>query len=141
MPEPFISVEQWLDLREEDGREFWHFAPAPYWLQWYKVAKASYEKWGPEGPPVGTKVITLRAGFGGPALIVRTFKGIFDRDPRFFVLEYIDTQWCGQTADRACTNPLHDTQHVRQGISWRSTWWRDFCVKEDYPNGKPLPRL
>lgn len=125
---PFISLAEFLVLPDDyDGREFNHHKTGPFWLKWYEVAKASYEKYGPDGPPIGTKVITLRAGFGGGGLDIRTFTGIYTDDPRYFLLEH-----------RYRRSGYDETT---RSLSARNTWWRDFCVKEDYPNGKPLPIL
>lgn len=50
----------------------------------YDIAKASWEQFGAEGPPIGTQVEMLEAGHGGSAGVIRTFGGVYDSDTRFF---------------------------------------------------------
>lgn len=123
MPDQFMTLEEFLALDDDDGREFSQYHTGPFWLKWYEVAKASYLKYGSGGPPVGTMVITLRPGFGGMGLDVRTFTGVYESDDRYFSLQYT----------------YGHSRHTQTCLSHRKTWWRDFCVQEDYPNGKPLP--
>lgn len=52
----------------------------------YDVAKASWERHGDAGPPVGTTVQLLESGHGGSSGVIRTVVGVYERDPRFFEL-------------------------------------------------------
>lgn len=56
----------------------------------YDYAKASWEKYGEEGPPIGSKVMTLQGGHGGGVWVQRIFEGIYDRDSRFFSISRIE---------------------------------------------------
>lgn len=67
-----------------------------------RKAWASYQKYGAEGPPVGSKVVTIRSGFGGTGDDHRT---ITDRDEFYFTLS-------GRYGSRI------------------ESWWRDFYVEE-----------
>lgn len=54
------------------------------WLWLYDRAKKTFEAFGDDGPLPGTQVTCYWAGHGGGPGTVRTFDGVFDRDPRFF---------------------------------------------------------
>lgn len=59
---------------------------APHWLWFYDRAKASWEQFGDDGPPLGSIVTTLFAGHGGGPGCVRRFDGCCQRDDRYFAL-------------------------------------------------------
>jgi hypothetical protein len=50
----------------------------------YDVAKANWERFGDDGPPLGTMVQMLESGHCGSAGALRIMAGVFERDPRFF---------------------------------------------------------
>lgn len=54
----------------------------------YDIAKASWEKYGNAGPPVGCKVITLVDGHNGRSGAIRDFNGIIGTgyDKEYFTL-------------------------------------------------------
>jgi hypothetical protein len=65
----FISLEEFLDLldpRYDYPRSAHSISIQPnQWVQYYKCAKSNWEKFGDNGPPIGTEVITLRPGHCG----------------------------------------------------------------------------
>jgi len=46
----------------------------------YDIAKRSWETYGDKGPPIGSRIITLRSGFGGSAGVVLTLSSYYDGD-------------------------------------------------------------
>lgn len=86
----FVSLKDFLLLKDpfDDYGAFLHSTsyPAYQWVQLYDLAKESFEKYGNNGPPIGSKVITLRPGHGGCEGSIRIFNGIDDGDKRFFVI-------------------------------------------------------
>lgn len=50
----------------------------------YDIAKASWEKYGDNGPPVGVNVEMLTAGHGGGAGVIRKFEGEHPRHREYF---------------------------------------------------------
>lgn len=113
----FMTLEEFLAFEAEPGikgREGSPFFMARYgfgWLAYYKVAKFSFEKYGEKGPPIGSEIITLRIGFGGSAGSERIFQGLYDDDPRFFVLMGSDSSI---------------------SLSNVKCWFRDFAVITDF---------
>lgn len=90
-------------------------------LMRYDIAKASWEKYGDEGPPFGSKVQTLHSGHGGGPGVIATLAGIFDRDKRFFLL----------------TRKERDSFHKEregQSIVERTQWWVHIKVIEEKQN-------
>jgi hypothetical protein len=83
----------------------------------YDIAKASFEKYG-ESPPLGSKVETLYPGFGGGPGCVRTLKGVFEDDPRFFLLTNESKDYWGESKDE---HYLLDRDH----------WWALVRVVEE----------
>lgn len=83
----FPDLREFLLLRESDDvykrsphrsdpildRE--GFSKAQELVYRYDIAKASWEKYGDEGPPIGSKVVTLFAGHGGGPGCIRIFLG------------------------------------------------------------------
>ena len=63
---------------------------AENFVELYDIAKASWEKFGDDGPPIGSKVETLTAGHGGGEGLIRTFEGICQYDKRFFNLSRVE---------------------------------------------------
>jgi len=79
----FFSLEQFL-LMEEDHHSI-YYKSSEVWVYWYRLAKASFEQFGENGPPIGSRVITLVNGHGGNGFDFRTFAGDFDE--KFFQIE------------------------------------------------------
>lgn len=52
----------------------------------YDIAKASWEKYGDEGPSFGSKVETLYAGHGGGPGVLAVLTGIYSHDEHDFLL-------------------------------------------------------
>lgn len=78
------------------------------WIALYQTAKKSFEKYGTAGPPVGSRVLTLRAGFGcSGSGVARIFDGKYWADERYFVL----------------SDPGKDSSIY---LSYRNLWWREF---------------
>jgi len=88
---------------------------AHHWLEHYEAAKVSFEKYGPEGPPYGLVVETLRAGFGGYGGERRTLAEFTENPTKYFCLKAKPT-W----------------NYDREGtyLSERINWWKDFKVVE-----------
>ena len=87
LKDPFDREPKRSAFRYGDQIAWRRFAPFESAVLHYDIAKESWDKFGPEGPPVGTKVQTLISGHCGGSGALRTFAGVFERDPRFFVLE------------------------------------------------------
>jgi hypothetical protein len=105
----FISLEEFLDFKDETGRPDYKLLPGYGWIIWYNLSKESYEKYGDEGPPLGSKVITLVSGFGGGPGVIRVLD-IYD-DNRYVAL-------------KAGLNE-------RLSIAYAKHWWRYFVVYPD----------
>lgn len=109
------SLEEFLSLPDSDDKsEFLKPMVGRDWLWLYNSAKASYEQYGEEGPPVGTKVTTLFAGHGGGAGAIRTFVGVYWADERFFVLSRREK----------------DEKEDRISLVNRKYWWREILPRE-----------
>src|SRR5271170_62605 len=88
-------MKEFMDLRTfmllgdlpGDNRPFSVYMTGPDWLKLYDCAKASWDQYGDQGPPIGSKVESLRAGHGNfRSGAIRTFEGIYDLDSRFFTI-------------------------------------------------------
>ncbi len=98
-----------------DDRVVTQSISAEGWLEYYRRAKASFEKYGLEGPPFGSKVCTLRAGFGGYRGLTRTLRDYMDDKQTYFRL-WDDTD---------------KSPHARGYLSKVTLWWQDFEVIEE----------
>jgi hypothetical protein len=77
----FITLEEFLTTQYDiNGRTLSRSSSS--WLYAYRLAKASFEQFGENGPPVGAKVITLVKGHGGNGCDIRKFDGEYNE--RFF---------------------------------------------------------
>lgn len=56
-------------------------------VQRYDIAKASWERYGDGGPPVGSRVRTLQSGHGGGIGVEGIFGGEYEHDKREFVIQ------------------------------------------------------
>lgn len=84
METKFIGLEDFLAMQPTSG-VVTHKA-AQSWLQHYRTAKASWERF-QNGLPIGTLVKTLRPGFGGGEGIRRVVKRIHaDRSGTYYIL-------------------------------------------------------
>lgn len=108
----FISLGEFLLLPansyEKPFREFWKHKTGTQWYYWYRLAKASFEQFGIDGPPIGSSVITLVSGHGGSGKDQRIFKGPAE-DKRFFLISRGDeTSWVNKDTwwrEIVCSNP------------------------------------
>jgi len=107
----FLTLRKFLLLTEPCSKHHSSFgctAEPKKFVEWYDKAKASWEKYGDIGPPIPSKVRTLRGGFGCPSAgYIRTL-GVSVKYPGYFIL-------------------------VREGgvsLSSREQWWIDFEVVE-----------
>lgn len=98
----FMTLEEFL-LPFDDRRKH-HTSMS--WVYLYRLAKASFEQFGENGPPVGSKVITLVNGHGGNGADHRVFAG--DYNEVFFKLTRV-------TLDG-------DEQ---ESLVTKATWWRE----------------
>lgn len=118
----FLSLEQFLLLPELDYenefREFYEHKTGTQWYYWYQLAKASFNQFGNDGPPIGSKVLTLVSGHGGSGADERTFGGP-DSNGRFFQLNSYN------------------------GVSLltKASWWREIVCIDPEPTGwGPYPK-
>lgn len=102
----FMTIEEFLGSFE--GNRLHLIKDAGGWLEYYETARASFEKYGPEGPPYGTEVKTLRPGFGGKAGVIRTLVEYTSGPERYIGLKRDDGL----------------------SISERAHWWCDFKVAD-----------
>lgn len=111
----FISLEEFLCFKDETGYEDRRFLTGKSWLEWYLLSKEAYDTHGDDGPPVDSKVITLRNGFGGLGGNILTLKVDNNKHyEQYFIL----------------TSNAKDS---RVSLSYKKTWWRDFTT---YPSDK-----
>ncbi len=118
MNQTFLSLEEFLalpkSLIDKIPREFSLHTTGQNYLDRYYIAKSSYLRFGEEGPPIDSVVETLISGHGGGAGVHRIFKGIYEEDPRFFLL-------CRQ-------NPTE--RDSGESLVERALWWREIQVVE-----------
>lgn len=77
----FLTLEEFLIAQYDiNGRILSRSSSS--WLYAYRLAKASFEQFGENGPPIGAKVITLVNGHGGSGCDIRKFDGEYNE--RFF---------------------------------------------------------
>lgn len=107
----FISLGEFITLPDlpEQNRYLQKHLMGPAWVDWYEIAKQSFEMFGNDGPPMNSDVITLTNGFNGTGGNIRI---LGNYDDRFFSL-----------------SRYPDDPHV--SISYRLTWWRDFAPYPD----------
>ncbi len=78
----FMTFEEFLSLKDphyDYPRSAHNLMLQPQnWIQYYKCAKANWEMFGDDGPPIGSEVITLRPGHGGGEDELRTILSIED---------------------------------------------------------------
>lgn len=84
----------------------------------YDIAKASWEKYGDDGPPFGSLVQTLHSGHGGGPGVIATLTGLFERDPRCFLLTR--KEWGERNKEREGHSLVERTQ-----------WWVHIKVIEE----------
>jgi hypothetical protein len=84
----------------------------------YEIAKASYEKYGEAGPPIGSTVQTLVSGHGGGVGVIRVFAGVCPSDPRFF--------WIYRTRSRG-----NNEKECEYSLVHREYWWIEIRVVEE----------
>lgn len=99
---PFMSLRKFLLLTDstdsEPKRSTFHFLQfAQDFVKRYDDAKTSWNKYGADGPPVGSKVIILESGHGKMyAGCIHTFEGICPEDPRFFLISRLEKRFGGE---------------------------------------------
>jgi len=103
----FMTLREFLASFEKNSLN--SYMSASMFLVYYDTAKVSFEKYGPEGPPYGTVVETLRVGFCGGIGVIRTLVEFTEQPRRYIGLQYMD----------------------QLSISKRSHWWCDFKVAND----------
>jgi len=106
----FISLEEFLSLKDETGQPNYKSLMSFAWLEWYNISKESYELYGDDGPPLGSLVVTLRSGFGGCAGVYRTLD-VYPDNKNYFL--------------------LHGNHS--NGLSYKKTWWKDFAQVPNDP--------
>jgi len=116
MGREFISLEEFLNLGNDPGVkgcencEYTVALPGRGWLRLYETAKESFEKYGEDGPPIGSTVESLCGGFGGGSGTRLTFCGVYEGyDGLFYVKR--KGGWVGLLSMMA--------------------WWRDIRVIAD----------
>lgn len=126
----FISLREFLLLKDPfykdnsrsvhrgdylDYRKGWSMAEEA--VMRYDIAKASWEMYGDEGPPFGSIVRTLQSGHGGGPGVEATLTGLFERDPRCFLLT------------RKEKDSFYKTEHEEHSLVERTQWWVHIKVK------------
>jgi hypothetical protein len=104
----FMTLEEFL--APFDDRGCCHTSTS--WVYLYRLAKASFEQFGDQGPPVGAKVITLVNGHGGNGCDIRTFAGDYNED--FFGIK----------------KPATDYDSERISLVDKAIWWRQIVSLE-----------
>lgn len=127
MNKPFISLEEYLLLKDPTDKEPRRPAHNIYrtpeqWLRFYEIAKASYDKYGDEGPALGSKVVTLVHGHGGSMGVVGILDRVMERDPRFFLLLRKVRR------DAYHGGSEYDTQ---ESMVIREQWWNEIRVYDE----------
>ena len=108
----FPTLEEFLELPDSDGREYFLSLQGYQWVALYKIAKTSHRLYGDQGPPSHSQVITLKAGHGGPAGLHKIFLGEYKDTPKFFALGPI--------------SPQH-TPNI--SLLFSRYWWREIVPK------------
>jgi hypothetical protein len=81
------SLEEFMALPDStEDREFYKSLTGKEWLWLYDTCKKSFEKYGEDGPPIGSVVTTLWAGHGGGPGAVRKFTGKYWSDDKWFAI-------------------------------------------------------
>jgi hypothetical protein len=100
--ETFLSIEEFLCLKDPNCKYDTSMHQVKLWpeqlVAYYNCAKANWERFGDEGPPIGTKVIALTPGFNGEENSERTItKKVEETGGPYFVLERragdVDVSW------------------------------------------------
>lgn len=110
----FLALEEFLCLPEMDGREFHRTFTGTEWLHRYQIAKMSWQKYGSQGPAVGSDVITLLPGHGGGAGMIKSFGGDFE----------------------SATHTICKTESCwfqlgpNTSLVYKETWWREIVPYE-----------
>jgi len=114
----FITLKEFL-LLEEYNESY----SGIEWIRRYSIAKKSYEKYGKDGPSIGTKVFMLEGGHGGGEGVERIFLGLYKDDIN-----------CNDFAvgRKSKRNP----ELIRKSLVPKDYWWRSFYIKEEGIEGK-----
>lgn len=110
----FHTLDEFLVLPDsyyQPEREFFQHKTGREWLELYSQAKTAWEKYGDEGPPVGTDLFY----YHHKSRVI--MGGTYDRDPRFFEVKYM----MGRTTRTAL---------VEKALWWRSV--RDWNPENDW---------
>lgn len=113
----FITLEEFFSLKDPDydyPRSIHFISISPeQWIQYYHCSKANWEKFGDDGPLIGTNVITLKPGHCGRENELRTIV-------RF------DNGVCGPCFVLSKSNDEISLSRIK-------FWWLDFTVPELSP--------
>ncbi len=115
--ESFPSIKEFLCLKDPNSKYGESMHQIKLWpeqlVAYYNCAKANWEKFGDEGPPIGTKVITLLPGFDGEENAKRT------------ITQKIE----------ATGGPYFELERSADRVTWAriSLWWMLFTVPELSP--------
>lgn len=88
LKDPYSSIcgSELRPAHRNDMLDYRRICKAEDLIERYDIAKASWELYGSDGPPIGVKVKMLFAGHGGGPGVIRRFEGTFQLDPRFFAV-------------------------------------------------------
>jgi len=121
----FMSFREFCLLQEPRRAKrfarssFYEMENPSHYVEWYDKSKAAWEKYGDDGPPIGSTVRVLRSGFGtlGPGRILRLVEEVIRPN------KFVDFVLC-PFQKSSNTNP-------ERYISYKERWWFDFEVIED----------
>lgn len=119
--EKFYSLREFLLLKDpsyDDGRSIHRIIDrAENFVKLYEIAKASWEKYGDSGPPIGCTVMTLVAGHGGLGGDIRKFKG--------------DSGCAGYFAISRLIRNYNGCSEEAISLVNKEFWWLEIKVVED----------
>jgi hypothetical protein len=120
----FPSLEQFL-IQENQDKFTIKLMKATSWLAYYQLAKASFEQFGENGPPVNSTVIAFFAGHGGNGFNTRIFGGEYNS--LYFKLI------------RRNLEPVTRKETESISLVEKETWWREIVSIDPITEFGTLP--
>jgi len=128
MSKEFISLREYLllcepwdnppyrSIHKNESLDHSCFDMAQDLVKRYDLAKLLYEKYGDEGPPINSFVMTLHSGHGGRVGCKRKFIGTNPEDDRLFLLEDVNDP------------------HNQRSLVDKVHWWNEICPVNMFPS-------